>query len=146
MRPVYQTITKLDPENGQWGDCLRACIASLFEMDIEGVPHFCDERAYPEGHYPAVQEWLKRRDLTMIAYPVPADKMEEHGEAMRALGVDCFYLVGGRSGLSNHVVVAQYGACVHDPYPKLDSPWHGHMAPDDNGNYEVMMIVKRFIS
>lgn len=29
-----------DPENGVWGDCFRACIASLLGKRTEEVPHF----------------------------------------------------------------------------------------------------------
>ena len=39
MIPVFQKI-KHDPDSGKYGDCMRACIASLLELKIEDVPHF----------------------------------------------------------------------------------------------------------
>ena len=42
MIPVHQSITKHDPDNGQVGDCFRACICSLLELPIEKVPHFLE--------------------------------------------------------------------------------------------------------
>lgn len=144
MRPVFQTITTLDPEKKLWGDCLRACIASLFEFDIEHVPHFCDEFLYPEGFYPALQEWLARRDFTYINFPVPAGELEGFKKQLRAMNIAAFHLLGGRNGGNNHIVVAQFGDIVHDPWPKLDSPFRGVLHPDLDGKYEFGMIVKMF--
>ncbi len=31
-----------DPANGIYGDCHRAAIASLLELPMDDVPHFCD--------------------------------------------------------------------------------------------------------
>ena len=46
MIPVDQTIVRADNGKGVPGDCLRAGVASLFELDIIQVPHFLlfDER------------------------------------------------------------------------------------------------------
>lgn len=146
MRPVFQLVTGLDPENNIWGDCLRACIASLFEMEPEEVPHFADETLHPEGFYRKAQEWLRERDMTMIAYKIPADALAPMGVSMREHGVDAFHLLSGKSGTAQHVLVARYCEPVHDPFPKTDSPWYGQLVPDDEGNYELMFIVKRFIN
>lgn len=144
MRPVFQTITHMDPENGVWGDCLRACVASLFEYDIAHVPNFVDEFLYPEGFYPALQEWLRPRDLCYMASHFPFGELAETGDAMRRFGIDGYHLLGGRCGLHNHVVVAQHCLIIHDPNPKLDSPFRNHLSPDDNGNFELGLFAKLF--
>lgn len=38
MKPVRQ-LYRHDPANGVYGDCWRACIASVLELPIEDVPH-----------------------------------------------------------------------------------------------------------
>lgn len=40
MKPVMQTIVRSDQGVGVPGDCLRAAVASMFELDIIQVPHF----------------------------------------------------------------------------------------------------------
>ena len=41
MKPIPQTILH-DPADGRFGDCLRACIASILEMDSESIPNFAE--------------------------------------------------------------------------------------------------------
>jgi len=48
VKPVKQTIIH-NPDNGMYGDCFRACVASLLEKPIEKVPHFCNREADREG-------------------------------------------------------------------------------------------------
>jgi hypothetical protein len=61
MKPVMQSI--VDPVNG---DCLRACIASIFELPLEEVPHFV---ALGTGWHAALQNWLRPMGLVMQSYP-----------------------------------------------------------------------------
>jgi hypothetical protein len=39
MKPVEQ-VYQFDAETGERGDCLRACIASILELERDEVPHF----------------------------------------------------------------------------------------------------------
>jgi len=41
MNPVKQKIKHL-PHLKQYGDCHRACIVSILELDYDTVPHFAD--------------------------------------------------------------------------------------------------------
>lgn len=51
LKPVYQTI--FGKTNG---NCFAACIASILEMDLEDVPHFC-RGDNPEWMFD-LNEWL----------------------------------------------------------------------------------------
>lgn len=51
MSPVMQTIL---PGEGAVGDCFRACVASIMELPIESVPHFCEKANWQEW----LDEWL----------------------------------------------------------------------------------------
>jgi hypothetical protein len=41
MKKVYQEIISSDN-----GDCMRACVASLFELDLYDVPHFLEQEKW----------------------------------------------------------------------------------------------------
>lgn len=63
MIPVVQTIVAAGDVDGQVpGDCLRACVASIFELTTDQVPHFV---ADPRGWWPAIQAWLRPMGLWM---------------------------------------------------------------------------------
>ena len=37
----HSQLIKHDPDNGQWGDCFRTCIACIFNVhNVTDVPHF----------------------------------------------------------------------------------------------------------
>lgn len=44
------------------GDCLRACVASIFELPIEQVPHFA---AAEPNWFNAIQRWLRPMGLVL---------------------------------------------------------------------------------
>jgi hypothetical protein len=52
MKPIDQEFMH-DPEKGIIGDCFRACIASILELDINEVPHFY--RDHKEMMMPGMQ-------------------------------------------------------------------------------------------
>lgn len=54
MREVTQSILHGDP-SGRPGNCLQAAVASLLELDLDGVPHFIE-----------YDDWLERlRDFCL---------------------------------------------------------------------------------
>lgn len=68
MIPLRQR-NKHDPENGVYGDCHRAALASLLELPLDEVPHFCDESIYKDNAEPLSareRAWLLSRGLVSI--------------------------------------------------------------------------------
>lgn len=62
MKPVFQKV--VDPGRG---DCWRACIATLLELDAEVVPNFVDnEFDGGENCHQACRKWLNERGLFML--------------------------------------------------------------------------------
>ncbi len=101
-----------DPENGQIGDCLRACLATLLELSIEEVPHI-GRKLWP-SHDAA--EWDAAVEKFLVG----------HGLYSFPLGTGYKHLLRGyclASGQSprhldeNHVVVYKDGEFWHDPHP-----------------------------
>lgn len=120
-------------------DCLRACIASVFEIPWEDAPDTAFEEVDQEGRARSqenvVNEWLKVRGL--VAWRIddsgpkpvlrrgelihqdgsrePSDYVWPYPFATHCLG-------GGPSPRSDtgHAVVMHLGKIVHDPHPDKD--------------------------
>lgn len=106
MRKVFQT--KFGPEEG---NCFQACLASLLEIPIEGIP----EPEEGEDQFGVLNAWLK----------------ENHGKEFLILFgrqtevaiPRTYHLIGGKSPRYpdeesfGHIVVGHRGVMVHDPHP-----------------------------
>jgi len=102
MKPVYQTI--INKENG---NCLSACIASLLELPLEGVPNFSER----EDWYNHLDEFLEQFDLEW--FQLKYSKQTEY--LLRG-----YYILSGESPSFDdvdHVVIGRNGKIVHDPNP-----------------------------
>lgn len=107
---VTQTILH-DPElaeRGVFGNCLQACVATVFHLPIEAVPHFVAFEWWPQ----AMTLWAYGRGLRVCGMTTDAIPGGPLGRS---------YIVGGTSprGVS-HVVVARNGEVVWDPHPSRD--------------------------
>jgi hypothetical protein len=118
MKPV-DMIVRHDPENGAWGDCTRACIASIFDLPPEDVPHFASfgvEHPRDDGILPWIkrlQEWLTPRGFYAMFARIDGPECHWHQESMQF-----HYLLGGKTLRgTEHDVVAFAGKMVHDPHP-----------------------------
>ena len=101
MRPVKQA-QRHDPENGVIGDCFRACICSLLEIDINAAPNFVEDPDWPEQLY----SFLTRYGCIL-----------EWNETGPPEGTE-YYIVQGTSPRGvNHSVIYKDGKLAHDPHP-----------------------------
>lgn len=100
-----------DDEHGAWaGDCLRACVASIFDLHIEDVPHFAQLDCEGLGDWPLLLDrWCRARGW--ISTTKPASWLDEHTEPC---------IVGGRSPRASHVVVRCDDGTLWDPSPTRD--------------------------
>lgn len=115
MTPTKQTILH-DPANGQFGDCFRACIASLLDLPITAVPHVCD--AKPDGDttwYVEISEWLAiEHGLIYFEF----GNGDGWAESFAAAGGECFHVISGRSPRGHlHAIVGRNGEPFFDPHP-----------------------------
>lgn len=127
---------------GTIGDCHRACIASLLELDAEDVPHFYD---YPmdEGHEKGTEAqrmWLADQGLDYIELPIGGPTVSGALHFISHYTGELHYLFCGKSKTGNlHIVVARKDQIVHDP--SFGDP-HGIVGPDDAGYFWAGFIVK----
>ena len=105
MKPVKQTL-----DGPREGNCLQACIASLFEMPLEDVPHFVLKGDWVK----TLDNWLAQFDLQSV--DIDLEYMRQQGGDMwKPYG---YHLICGKSPRTDceHAVVGYGGKMVFDPH------------------------------
>jgi hypothetical protein len=105
--PVKQLILH-DPANGKYGDCFRACVASLMEFPCEKVPHFFDKDD-PDGWYMFKQYCIRMGYEIFSVY-----------DAHPPISYTDYYIATGHSPRfpdALHCTIYRRGILVHDPHP-----------------------------
>lgn len=121
MIPVKQTQLH-DPAKKINGNCLRACIASILEIDIDSMPRFED----------LDEEWIFRLRRWMMAYNGKTVVKKELNNPPSGYALASGYTSRGFL----HCVVALNGVVCHDPHPsdegliKVDRYWTIELLPN----------------
>jgi hypothetical protein len=100
MKYIKQSI--LDPENG---DCFRACVCSILELDPATVPNFCSYSV--DQWWGRFIDWAKSSGYALYWGTYPPMHVE-------------YYIVSGKSPRYPnrlHSVVWHNYEMVHDPHP-----------------------------
>ena len=117
MTPQTCTTTHNPPHS--YGDCLRACIATVLDMEIEYVPHFADKGVTGLETLTHVRKWLGERGWTMATFGMPGDQdVADVLEYMSQANPTVTWLLFGSTSVDQrdlHVNVCQGGKVVHDP-------------------------------
>lgn len=115
MIPVDMVIQHDPPYT--WGDCTRACIASIFELPASAVPHFIskgEEEPGPDGVLPwchRFRDWLAEQGYAPLFVEVQSEEQEWSPEALQF-----HYLRSGKTRRGTvHDTVWFGGRMVHDP-------------------------------
>lgn len=119
MIPVFQKYR--DPVRG---DCLSACLASLFHLKLEDVPHFAGlakKGCSNEDWWRPVYMWLAQRGWGLMH--VECDQ--------RFLATyDGYLLVAVETGVNTnapvHETIWRNGQMVHDPLGPVTDDHEGH--------------------
>ncbi len=138
MTPVICQV-KHDPENGTYGDCVRACIASLMDMDPPDVPHFYHDNCDGVTGIGRVREWLNGKGYHLMITGIGGEiSLENVLSGMGELNPDVHYMLQGRTSEADHVVICKGGEVVHNPM------WYKKplIGPDSGGNWVIMAIVR----
>ena len=104
-----------DPEKGLFGDCQRAVIASLLNLDPSDVPNFAqDSKNEPYEFWDGLQQFCRKHGYVYMSIP-RSNFLFRYGD-----DGDVYHAISGKSPRSpavNHVVVGKNGAVFHDPHP-----------------------------
>lgn len=143
MIAQYQRF-KHDPENGSYGDCHRAAIASVLEIAYEIVPHFMNGLGPRDGDIfeQREKEFLKEFGLVPVCIPFTSEAgLEGVLEVIGARSPGVYFLVGGKSERGvGHTVVGYGNKIVHDPHPS----GVGISGPMDDGLFWITFFCKEF--
>lgn len=126
-----------NPEAGSYGDCIRACIASLLDLDAEKVPHFAYDNASAETVRERMDDYLAGYGLKTwwTHYPPDIDR----AELLEMLSGGIPYMLMGASpdGI-DHVVICCNGKVVHDPAWYPSTPVKG----GSHGAWSVVVLAR----
>ena len=117
MRKIYTPAEHNPPHS--YGDCFRACIASLLETD---APHVLHDNCSAERQRQRIDVWLAPRGLAFIEFPIAAKGV---GTALHVADVltkysGVHYMLSGQSRHDRgHYVVCRGGEVVHNPTPAI---------------------------
>jgi hypothetical protein len=139
MTPAFCRV-KHEPEAGTYGDCLRACVATILDLNTEDVPHFFHDGCEGEEGNQRLREWLATRQLAPFwsAYAGDLDAAEIMTEIAVSNPTVPFILYGETAYGGQHVVVCRSGKKVHDP-AWIATPFSG---PGPHGHWIVLVIAR----
>lgn len=138
MKPVNCQI-KHSPENGTYGDCLRACVASILELDSNDVPHFLHDNCNTETMIERMKEFLKPRSLKpfWLFFDGESVEMQDVLNHMAKINSGIYYMLYGATESGDHVVIAHNDKIVHNP-SWINAPF---VKCNSNGFWSVMVFV-----
>lgn len=136
MTPQF-CMTQHNPPHS-YGDCLRACVASVMDMRCEDVPHFADNDTDGDTAMREMREWMRTYEVApfIVAYPGEITRAELM-DMMQTINPDSVYILfGGVSGGGDHCVVCRGGSVVHNP------AWAGShiVGPLSGGTWQIMVV------
>jgi hypothetical protein len=138
MIPAF-CLTRHDPAAGQYGDCVRACIASIMELPTGKVPHFID--THGEIDISQLNLWFARRGYAPFWVAYPGEwTLDQLLSAQSTVNPGVHYVLFGGVSEGNHAVVCKGGAVVHNP------AWYGGTLTGpvhDLNVWQIMAICKK---
>ena len=110
MLPITKKIC-----NFKTGDCFRACVASILELQIEYVPNFMSDG--PNCFDQNLREWGDRNGFRAIDIQIEGTNDIKNIDLVLR---DCYVIATGESPRNKkyfHSVVWFNGELLHDPHP-----------------------------
>lgn len=122
--------------NQQYGDCQRACIASVLDLPIADVPHFLrDADGCPSKFWNSIYDFCEARGFDYLPHQPGFD-----AEAAAHMGG--FHIIGGpspRGGGILHAVVGKDGSVYFDPHPSKE----GILGPVSDWTYDYFIPMEK---
>lgn len=114
--------TKFSSGDGRvYGNCLRACLSSILEVDIDSIPAFEDKFGLESCEwYNDFTEYLKSQGLKDRGYIGLKTEPPTEEQLNQYSGFNGYYIVIGKSPRpikNGHAVIYYKGKPVHDPHP-----------------------------
>jgi hypothetical protein len=112
VKPVCCQVVHNPPHS--YGDCLRACIASIMDQD---VPHFLSDGCDGATAHARIQQWLGTQNLTWLSFSYDDDwTLDELMDHMGLVNPFTHYILLGTTETGgSHAVVCRGDRIVHNP-------------------------------
>ncbi|HQS18813.1 phosphoadenosine phosphosulfate reductase family protein [Reyranella sp.] len=149
MKPVKQRYGSSDSKL-EFGDCLRACIASVLELPLDDVPHFtwgamAERHATVREAWGSLRMWLRARNIGLLTYDIPCSTLPEALAWCHLRNPDAHLILGGMGrGGQGHVCVIHKGAIVHEPTPRGDDDGPSLVGPAPDGDWAGKFVALAF--
>lgn len=134
----HKNLIKSDPDNGLYGDCLRACVASVLDIDYPAsVPHFTNGPGTDTNRERAaimLDNYLASQGLGAFWTHLPGTaSFHEVMQHMLFTNPGVTYLLFCASGSpeNDHCIICEDDQIIHDPawitkhdkYPGTNGYW-----------------------
>lgn len=97
-----------NPEAGKYGDCIRACIATLIDRD--DVPHPFSTAENTVAAWGVMRSYLAQHGKNIAIFAI-----DEHFQFMKETNPGVAYMMMHETHRGAHAVVCQDGAVLFDP-------------------------------
>lgn len=121
MIPIKQTLFNIEEGAEDAGNCFVAALASILEVDLDSIPHFCKIYSGKTEWFVAARRWLRYNyglDLLPLNYENETDD-ERRKIRIYLKGYHIASVKSPREVM--HSVVIKDGVIVHDPSPNNDA-------------------------
>lgn len=148
MRPVYQKHGT-DERSNIFGDCLRACVASLTELPLDETPHFrwgiYEDEGQSGSMWFHLRLWLRARNIGLIVTKVSCKAVDEALQWCMTHNPESYLMLGGKGvGGQDHVCIVHKGKIVHEPgRPNSGKGKPSLVGPLSDGAFIVMALEYR---
>lgn len=104
MIPVKQTVF------GKRGNCMNACLASLFEVSLDSIPDFYDDDIDDhDAWWKNLRAWLATRGYGLMCVSLAKENLTAYAG---------YLIVSGMSSRGvQHATLWRDGHLAHDPHP-----------------------------
>jgi len=128
MKPVESVIEHNPPDS--YGDCFRACIASILELPSFEVPHFAllahEENGSDEDMVALCRKWVAPLGLGYIDIPLQSSSVDEMLRFCHRFAPGTHYVLTGQSKRGfGHCVIGYDDQIVFDPTYRDEPDGHG---------------------
>lgn len=121
-----------------YGDCLRAAVASLLDVEETlSVPHFFEDGCDGRTGMERLREWLKTQGLAPFYVFFSEDRLEDVLFFMETVNPGVRYILTGSTENEDHSVIYAGDDLIHDP------AWCAArlVGPASNGYWTALTVV-----
>ena len=130
-KSILPRLVKQD-KFGEEGNCLSACLASIFDLPLTSVPNFIECTETYEWKI-ELNKWLAPRDLSFLYIKSNCQGVENLFIGQKVIHI----LVGHTERFTFHAVVGLNGKFIFDPHPD-------NTRLDDTETHKLGLFIKKF--